>query len=70
MRQATVLHYCETCKELTARKTFGIERPPGKEAFQRVECLKCGTTTKIYLGPNGDQYQKNADMPDDLEKDS
>ena len=47
-----------------------IERPQGASPFQGVKCLICGTTTKIYLGPNEGQYQENADVPDDLEKDS
>jgi hypothetical protein len=47
-----------------------IERPQGASPFQGVKCLICGTTTKIYPGPNEGQYQENADVPDDLEKDS
>lgn len=60
---------CPACGELTPHKTDGVQReePTTGRKYQAMKCCECGTSTTVYTGEQGEEFQENVDLPDDTD---
>jgi len=74
MARATQMAECSKCKKLTPDYTDGVkgkERESDGRVFQWMTCAvpSCGTSEKIYFTPGTNEFQENADLPNDSDAD-
>lgn len=72
MSDAFVMAKCPKCKKLQPHKTRGVDSDPDGKKYQTMTCTVCGTSTKVYTGQEGEEFQENYDLPDntDLSEDT
>lgn len=58
---------CPKCKKVQAHGAAGVQKDEDGKKYQTLVCNECGTSTKIYLGKDGEDFQPNYEYPDDTD---
>ena len=64
---AFVMARCPACKKLQPHNTAGVDRENDGREFQTMICTICNTSSKVYTGKDGEDFQANYDHPDDTD---
>jgi len=60
-----VMARCPKCVKIEPHNTDGTVKEENERKFQTITCSVCQTSTKVYMGNHGEQFQENYEIDDD-----
>ena len=61
---------CPTCKKLQPHKTLGEQKDNNGRKYQTMVCTICNTSTQVYSGENGEEFQQNYSLSDGTDRET